>query len=157
MITQECHYYHTLAGYPASLGFPPSLQPCLTASLWYFLKLYNVFNRVVTMHRCIDASRYLVRRYAYCIATPNYKYRNMYRDTYRDQCIAIRDTYHDPTSGASRYVNAGWQRIYRITSVHTTTGGWAIYLKTTRHTFYDAALFAPREWRLEPPQRPQSM
>ena len=28
-----------------------------------------LFTKVVTMHRCIDASRYLGRRYAYCIAT----------------------------------------------------------------------------------------
>ena len=39
------------------------------------------------------------------------KYRYTYRDTYhhtmyRDQCIAIRDTYHDATSGTSRYANA---------------------------------------------------
>ena len=27
--------------------------------------------------------------------------RPKYRDMYRDQCIAISDTYHDPTSGAS--------------------------------------------------------
>ena len=37
-------YIIQLAGYPASLEFPPSLQPSLTASLWYFLKLFNVFD-----------------------------------------------------------------------------------------------------------------
>ena len=60
-----------------------------------------------------------------------------YRIKYRDQCIAITDTYHDATSGASRYVNAACQRMYHIMSVHTTTGD-------------DAALFAPCECAVTP-------
>ena len=65
-----------------------------------------ILDRVVTMHRCIDASRYLGRRYAYCIATYVSRYVSRYISRNRDQFIAIRDTYHDATRGASRYVNA---------------------------------------------------
>ena len=52
-----------------------------------------------------------------CIAILGSAIRVLYRDlsiairiticiTYRDQCMAIRDTYHDATNGTSRYANA---------------------------------------------------
>ena len=75
----------------------------------------RAWTRVVTMHRCIailgPAIRVLYRDLSIAI-------RIAIRITYRDQCIATRHTYHDATSGASRYVNAAWQRMYRNTSVH---------------------------------------
>ena len=61
--------------------------------------------RVAAMHRCIAILGQAIRV------------------LYRNISIAIRDMYHDATSGTSRYVNAALQRMYRNTSVHTTTGG----------------------------------
>ena len=59
-------FYWLLAGYPASLGFPPSL----TASLWYFLKLYNVFNdnvvdplNLMGLRRQADRQHYVISRH----------------------------------------------------------------------------------------------
>ena len=47
-----------LAVYPASLGFPPSLQPSLTASLWYFI-MYSMimYSRSVKFNGITSPSR----------------------------------------------------------------------------------------------------
>ena len=68
---------------------PGTVKAVSMASLNTFIA---VMCRVVTMHRCI------------AILGPSI--RVLYRDLsiairIRDQCIAIRDTYHDPTSGAT--------------------------------------------------------
>ena len=59
------------------------------------------------MHRCIailgPAIRVLYRDLSIAIRIA---IRITICITYRDQCIAIRDTYHDATSGTSRYANA---------------------------------------------------
>ena len=59
------------------------------------------------MHRCIailgPAIRVLYRDLSIAIRIAIHI---AIRIKYRDQCIAITDTYDDATSGASRYINA---------------------------------------------------